>query len=257
VENIALPRNFLPRFPRYTDERSLCGLIEDPCCSWGQSAQGRSSGSGSPEFADACGRIPAGCKSQTTEKLKELKNRMKIIAIQRKRTVLATAGFLALVLTVAGLSVAWTSQHHYRLGGSWIGVSSTLTWNCVQTPLEPDGQTAALRVAGVSWTAEFMALLGAFGADTPVECVGEARMISRDTARYTIIGYPQLAANPGQIAAIFVYSGTFKFTGHDTGVLNYTLNVYPPSADGLPNLSAAPLYTVPGITDTAKRVPVL
>ena len=131
---------------------------------------------------------------------------MKIIAIQRKRTVLATAGLLALVLAAAGLSLAWTGQHHYRLGGSWIGVSSTLTWNCLQIPLEPDGQTAALRVSGVSWTAQFMALLGAFGADTPVEwrCVGEGRMISRDTARYTIIGYPQLAANPGQIAAIFV-----------------------------------------------------
>lgn len=35
---------------------------------------------------------------------------MKIIPILRKRTVLATAGFMALVLAVAGLSVAWTGQ---------------------------------------------------------------------------------------------------------------------------------------------------
>jgi len=167
---------------------------------------------------------------------------------------------IPMVLVFAGLSLAW-DQHHYRLGGSWVGVGAAMTWNCVQAPMDPEGQTAAIRVDPVSWGPEFAGLLTAFGADAVTGAIGQARMISRDTQKWTLTGKIVHAGSPQVAKAILVYSGTWKFTSPDTAVLNYSLNVYAPTADGYPDLSAPViipgLLPATGLTDTATRAPVL
>jgi hypothetical protein len=163
---------------------------------------------------------------------------------------------LAVVAVVAGLSLAWI-QHHYQLGGAYLGGSPGFTWTSVITPLDPAGRTGADHVAVTSWGADFQALLGSVGADTVSDLVGESQMISRDTFKFTHIGYAQKAGNPLQVTAILVVSGTTKVTGPDTGVLTYTLSIYPPTADGFPDLKQPPLFTTPAATDPARRVPIL
>jgi hypothetical protein len=58
-----------------------------------------------------------------------------------------------------------------------------------------------------------------------------------------------------------MYSGTWQFTSQNTAVLKYDVHVYLPSADadgdGYPDEGAQPALTVPGVVDTAKRVPIL
>jgi hypothetical protein len=58
-----------------------------------------------------------------------------------------------------------------------------------------------------------------------------------------------------------VFFGTWQFTSQDTALLRYTVNVYPPTAapdgDGYPAPGAQPILTIPGIVDTARRVPIL
>jgi hypothetical protein len=163
---------------------------------------------------------------------------------------------LAVVLVAVALSLA-ASQRHYQLGGASVGGSPGFTWNTVLIPLDPAGRTAADRVAVTSWGAEFKALLDSFGADTVSDLVGNSRMISRDTAEFTHIGYAQKAGNPLQVRAILVGSGTFRFTGQDCGVVTYTMSVYPPTPDGFPNLNDPPLWTSPVTTDPWKSVPIL
>ncbi len=70
---------------------------------------------------------------------------MKITAIRRKRTVLATAGLLVAVLAVAGMSLAWMGQPRAQLGGAFIGSSAGLELTVVYSPLDPAGQKAAIR----------------------------------------------------------------------------------------------------------------
>jgi hypothetical protein len=104
-------------------------------------------------------------------------------------------------------------------------------------------------------------LITAFGGNIGSEGFGEEQMISRDTAKFTMISYAQVAGVTPKITAIFVWAGTLKFTGPDDIVLNYTLNIYPAAADvnphdGFPDAGATPALTIPGIPGAAKRVPV-
>jgi hypothetical protein len=169
-------------------------------------------------------------------------------------------GFLAVLLIAVGASVGWKHQRQYQLGGGFIGTSPGLVWNCVQTPLDPDGRTAALVVKTVHDDGGNAALFAAFGADRGTEGVGEDEMISRDTAKWSMVAYAQASGPPVQTKAIFVYSGTLKFTDRDNFVINFTLEAYPASADadhdGLPDASATPALTIPGLTGAGKRVPI-
>ena len=89
-------------------------------------------------------------------------------------------------------------------------------------------------------------------------------MVSPDTGRWTLISYMQVTAKqPGdtlQNKGIIVSHGTWKFTSDNTAVLNYTLDVYPPSADadgdGFPDAGATPVLSIPTV-DNGKRVPIL
>jgi hypothetical protein len=138
-------------------------------------------------------------------------------------------------------------------------------WSAIQAPMDPLGQTCAARPIVKSFDATFAGLLAGFGADNLSDVIGEARMISPDTARWTLISYAQATPHqPGDLLqnkAIVMFSGTWKFTSDNTVVLNYTVNVYLPSADadgdGYPDAGAQPVLTIPGFVDNAKRVPIL
>ena len=170
-------------------------------------------------------------------------------------------GFLALLLIAAGATVAAMNQRHYQLGGGFIGTSPGMVWYAVQTPLDPAGRTSALLVKTVDEDGPLAGLITAFGGDTSSDGVGENRMISRDTAKMNMIAYAQVAGVTPKITAIFVYTGTVRFTSPDDIVLNFTLNVYPATADvhphdGFPDAGALPALTIPGLTGAGKRVPV-
>jgi hypothetical protein len=160
---------------------------------------------------------------------------------------------LATLLAAAGVSVGWMNQRYYQLGGGWIGYGGGMTWSCLQIPLDPAGRTDAIRVKTTAYDANIAGLLAGFGANTLSDGVGEGRMISRNTSKWSMVAYAQVAGNPLQTTAILVYSGTWTFIGPDDAVINYSLTVYPPSASGLPD-SAPILPTIPGMTGTVKRV---
>jgi hypothetical protein len=185
----------------------------------------------------------------------------------KRRSVLKLAGLglLTMALAAGTLCVTGFGTKYYRLGGAWIGGHPGFTWSAIQAPLDPLGQTCCDRAIVKYFDAQFAGLLAAFGADNLSDAVGEARMISPDTARWTLLAYAVATPHaPGELLqnqAIVLYSGTWKFTSDNTVVLNYSVNVYLPSADadgdGLPDPGATPVLTLPGFTDNAKRVPIL
>ena len=174
-------------------------------------------------------------------------------------------GIAGIALVAGALCLSGFGPRHYQLGGAWVGGHPGFTWSAIQAPMDPLGQTCADRPILKYCDATFAGLLAAFGADTLSDAVGEARMISPDTARWTLIAYAQATPHqPGDLLqnkAIILFSGTWKFTSNDTVVLNYSVNVYPPSADtdgdGYPDPGAQPALTIPGVVDNAKRVPIL
>jgi len=128
---------------------------------------------------------------------------------------------------------------------------------------QPDHCSAARPILKY-FNAQFAGLLASFGADSLSDATGEIKMVSPDTGRWTLISYMQATPHqPGdllQSKAIIVSHGTWKFTSNDTAVLNYTLDIYLPSADadgdGFPDEGAQPVLILPTV-DNAKRVPIL
>lgn len=174
------------------------------------------------------------------------------------------AGAASLALLVGALCVTGFGQRHYQLGGAWVGGNPTYTWSVLFAPSDPLGQTAAARPILSYFSGQFAGLLASFGADNLSDATGEVRMISPDTARWTLISYMQTTPHqPGDLLqnkAIIVSHGTWKYTSQDTAVLNYTLDVYLPSADadgdGFPDAGSTPVLSIPTL-DNAKRVPIL
>jgi hypothetical protein len=173
-------------------------------------------------------------------------------------------GLAAVALIAGTLCVTGFGTVFHRLGGAWVGGSSTYTWSVMFAPMDPLGQTAAARPILKYFNAQFAGLLASFGADNLSDAAGEAKMISPDTAQWTLISYMQATPKqPGDLLqnkAIIVSHGTWKFTSDTTAVLNYTLDIYPPSADangdGFPDAGAQPVLSIPTV-DNAKRVPIL
>lgn len=199
-----------------------------------------------------------------------MKNQIKnLTQSASKRTILKrlSLGFVGLVLAAAALCATGFGQKCYRLGGAWVGGHPGFTWSALQAPMDPLGQTAAARPILKNFDAQFAGLLAAFGADNLSDAVGEARMISPDTARWTLYANAQATPHqPGALLetkAIILYSGTWKYTSQNTAVLNYDVKVYLPSpdtdgdGDGFPDANAQPVLTIPGFVDNARRVPIL
>jgi hypothetical protein len=190
----------------------------------------------------------------------------RIIQWTKRRTTLKviSASILAIALVAGTFCVTGFGTKYYRIGGSWVGGNPTYTWSCLFAPSDPLGQTAAARPILSYFNDQFAGLLANFGADNLSVATGEIKMVSPDTARWTLIGYMQVTPKgQGEVLqnkAIIVSHGTWKFTSDTTAALNYTLDIYLPSADadgdGFPDAGATPVLSVPTV-DTAKRVPIL
>ena len=183
----------------------------------------------------------------------------------RRRVLKIFSIGLAGVALVAGtLCVTGFGTKYYRLGGGWVGGNPTYTWSVLFAPSDPLGQTAAARPILRYFGPEFAGLLASFGADNLSDATGEIKMVSPDTGRWTLISYMQVTPKqPGdtlQNKGIIVSHGTWKFTSDNTAVLNYTLDVYLPSADadgdGFPDAGTTPVLSIPTV-DNGKRVPIL
>jgi hypothetical protein len=166
----------------------------------------------------------------------------------------------ALLVAVVALSIAWSDGGHrrYQLGGGWIFSAPGAVYSALQIPLDPAGKTAAIRINAITYDPGTAGLLAAYGADTLSENTGEAEMTSRDSGKWAFVSYGLAQGNPPQIRAIFVSVGTLKYTGPDSLEVSYTLKAYDAAADtdgdGFPD-TGTPL-TIPGLTATAKRVPL-
>jgi len=188
-----------------------------------------------------------------------------LLPLHRRGVLCGLGVALAGMALAAGmLCVTGFGPKSYRLGGAWVGGNPTYTWSCLFAPSDPLGQTAAARPILKYFNNDFAGLLASFGADNLSDATGEAKMITSDTAQWTLISYMQATPQqPGDLLknmGIIVSHGTWKFTSNDTAVLNYTLDVYLPLADtdgdGFPDADAEPILSIPTV-DNAKRVPIL
>ncbi len=174
-------------------------------------------------------------------------------------------GLLGSLLIAVGAVAGWSDQQQFRLGGAWVGSGGGGIWNAVQAPLDAAGRTAAGRVNIITYSAEFAGFLATFGADSVSDFTAQIEMISRDTGKFTVVAYGTKRGNPPLICLLLVFKGTIKFTGPDSFVENWVMDVYPgpantaglPSADvdgdGFPDPGASPVLSIPGI-ETARRV---
>lgn len=173
-----------------------------------------------------------------------------------KRIILGTLGAAAAIALV--LSQTAGSNRQYQLGGAWIGNGSGNIWTALHSPLDPEGRTMAGAVHFVTYNAGIAGLLASLGADSATDYKGQTEMISRDTGKWSLVGYAVKQGNPPVIQGILVSQGTWKYTSNDSAVLNYSFAVYLPSTDangdGFPDAGATPAMTFPDLVDTAQRV---
>ena len=173
-------------------------------------------------------------------------------------SILVAAAALAVLL---GTAASDEGKGQYKLGGAFIGNNGAGNiWSGLHIPLDPAGRTAVLRVnLSTPGSSGVVQLLTAFGADTLTEFVGEEAMTGLDTAKYGTIAYANKQGNPPQRCAIWVMNGTLKFTGPDTIVVDYTVDIYPAAldadSDGFPDPGTVPALSVPG-QEYARRVPM-
>jgi hypothetical protein len=179
--------------------------------------------------------------------------------------VLAVGTAVVGLLTIAQTVASERGHGHYRLGGNWIGKSpGGVVWTAFHAPLDPEAQACASTVKYQSYGPEFAGLVAAYEGDTVSDSKGEGKMINHDTGKWTLVSYIQKAQNgvqPLQIKAIMLASGTWHYTDRDHAVLNYTITVYPATADvdgdGMPDSLDSAHLTIPDVMDTAQRVPII
>ena len=172
--------------------------------------------------------------------------------------------FACVALIAGAACVCGFGTKNYQIGGGWVGGGAAYTWSVMFAPSDPAGQTAAARTILRNFNNQFSGLLAAFGAETVSDATGEVKMVSPDTARWTLVSnFQVLPKQPGDVLenrAIVLAHGTWQFTSDNTAVLNYVLDVYLPSADadgdGFPDAGALPAMSVP-LVESGKRVPIL
>jgi hypothetical protein len=196
--------------------------------------------------------------------INELTRNMTRSGIWRRSLKILSVGLAGMALMAGVLCVTGFGPKNFRLGGAWVGGNPTYTWSVLFAPSDAAGQTAAARPILKYFNGQFAGLLASFGADNLSDATGEIKMISLDTAAWTLISYmqvtPKQLGDPLQNKGIIVSHGTWQFTSDNTAVLNYTLDCYLPSADadgdGFPDVGSQPALSIPTV-DNAKRVPIL
>ncbi|MBE7503319.1 MAG: hypothetical protein HS113_24135 [Verrucomicrobiales bacterium] len=150
-------------------------------------------------------------------------------------TLAAIAGAAIIVTQTAG-----SKGRAYKLEGAWTLASEDGLLGCLNlVPSDPSGHEATAQAHWVSAGQAGAFLLAAYGADALSDTAMVAKMISRDTARYTDVYYAIKTGLPNEIKGIAICSGTWTFAGRDRLVLSGTTSVYFPSrdadGDGLPD----------------------
>ena len=160
---------------------------------------------------------------------------------------LAQAGGLLAVIAAVAASIAWStpSEARAKLGGTWVGQLGGIQWISTHAPLDPEAKTAVSRLQWVTINAEYQGLLAMLGAQTVSEASGTLELISGDTANYRYVFYAvanggTTPPQAGQIKAIFVMAGTWRYTGPDSVVSQETLVAYLPDGNPEHNVLPAP-----------------
>ena len=161
-----------------------------------------------------------------------------------KCRLVQAGGLLAIVVAVAASS-AWSSapEARIKLQGAWIcqldnGIRGLVTY----APLDPSGQSAALRVELV-WPLE---ALQSMRIDAVTDEVAEEFVTGKNTSVITGIGYG-LAG--GRIVLIFVDNSTLTYDSPTRVNIEGTTKAYLATADadndGYPDPGSEPVGTFP------------
>lgn len=195
---------------------------------------------------------------------------MKALVSSFLRSRITQAALLVAVVAAAAASLAWSGRPEARvkLGGAWAGQLGGIQWISIHAPLGEDGMGAVQRAQWITLNADMERLLGALGAQRVSEASGVSELISKDTAKYTLVFYAFAdgTASPtapvaGQIKAIFVMTGLWHYTGPETAESQETIAVYLPDGNPEHNVLPAPDAT-PYMTSTfpwhpQHRIPLL
>jgi hypothetical protein len=177
-----------------------------------------------------------------------------------KRNVILTSMVVGAAALLVVTQSAW-SNHHYRLGGAWVGsVPGAESWVVTQSPMDPEGQTANVQIQWIASEA-FAGVLESLGADSFSLAVGEHEMINRDTSKYTVMWFALKQGNPSEIKGTFVLSGKWHYVNQDNVISHETLAFYNPAktdpVTGLPLPNVAPDFAMPSGPTAHHRVPIL
>jgi hypothetical protein len=159
--------------------------------------------------------------------------------LSRKKIAVLTLALLAGAAIIVTQTASSKGQA-YRLEGAWTLSSEDGMLACLNlTPSDPSGHEATAQVHWVSAGQTGALLLGAHEADALSDTALVARMINRNTARYTDVYYALQTGVPNEIKGIAICRGTWTFAGPDRLVLSGTTSCYLPSrdanGDGLPD----------------------
>lgn len=151
-------------------------------------------------------------------------SKQKLIAM-----TLAVVAGTALILT----QTASSNGQAYKLEGAWTLSSEDGLLACLNlVPSDPSGHQATAQVHWVTAGQTGALLLGAYGADALSDTALVAKMISRDTARYTDVYYAIRTDVPNEIKGIVICRGTWTFTSPERLVFTGTTSCYLPERDG-------------------------
>ena len=148
--------------------------------------------------------------------IKRKVNMMKAQVSNFLKSKIIQGGLLLTLVAAVIASVGWSNERDGRVkqGGAWVGQLAGIQWTAIHAPLDADGQRAAMRLQWVTINAEFQGFLGALGAQHMSAASGISEMISKDTAKFTLVFYAvadgtpsPTAPQPDQVKAIFVMKG--------------------------------------------------
>lgn len=168
---------------------------------------------------------------------------------RKKIAVLALAVIAGATIIVT--QTASSKGRAYKLEGAWTFQDLTFpgALGCVTlAPSDPSGQAAAFRVNWPGGSPDFAPTMAYYGVDSMTDFIGEARMLSRKTARCCWVAYWIKTGVPNEIKMILIGSNDITFTSQDTGVSQATWAGYLPTTDangdGLPDSLENPQFAV-------------